>query len=123
MDHQDEQHHHHSPQNGSTVGYASPEEASQAPPEDVVYVAALHTNTGVDQPDFLAVIDVNPQSESYSRIVQRLDMPGMNDELHHFGWQVCSSACHSNLKREHLLVPGVNSTNIHVINVADPRRP
>ena len=45
--------------NGQRVGYASPAEALQAPPEDFVYVAALHTNTGVDEPDFLAVVDVN----------------------------------------------------------------
>ncbi|HEX3723555.1 MAG TPA: selenium-binding protein SBP56-related protein [Nitrolancea sp.] len=123
MDHNTQHQHDHSAHNGSSVGYASPQEALQAPPEEFVYVAALHTNSGVDEPDFLAVVDVNPESERYGEIIHRLMMPGMNDELHHFGWQVCSSACHSNLKREHLLVPGINSTNIHVVNVSDPRRP
>jgi selenium-binding protein 1 len=123
MNHHDQHHDNHSAPNDSHVGYASPDEALQAPPEEVVYVAALHTNTGVDEPDLLAVVDVNPESERYGQIIHRLPMPGLNDELHHFGWQVCSSACHTNLKREHLLVPGVNSTNVHVINVADPLRP
>jgi methanethiol oxidase len=122
MDQHTHQHHDH---DGQSIGYASPREALQAPPEDIVYVAALHTNTGIEEPDFLAVVDVNPQSDTYSQIVHRTPMPGLNDELHHFGWQVCSSACHSTtkLQREHLVVPGVASTNIHIISVADPRRP
>ncbi|HUG17215.1 MAG TPA: selenium-binding protein SBP56-related protein [Thermomicrobiales bacterium] len=122
MDQHTHQHHDHE---GQQIGYASPKEALQAPPEEIVYVAALHTNTGVEEPDFLAVVDVNPRSDTYSQIIHRTPMPGLNDELHHFGWQVCSSACHSttSLQREHLVVPGVASTNIHIVSVADPRRP
>jgi methanethiol oxidase len=106
------------------VGYASPQDALAAPPEEIVYVAALHTNTGVDEPDFLAVVDVNPQSDTYSQIVHRTPMPGKGDELHHYGWQVCSSACHTNLQREHLVVPGTRSSRVHIVNVgSDPRRP
>lgn len=106
------------------VGFASPREALAAPPEQFVYVAALHTGTGVDEPDFLAVVDVNPESDTYSQIIHRTPMPGTGDELHHYGWQVCSSACHTNLRREHLVVPGLRSSNVHIVNVgADPRRP
>ena len=43
--------------------YSSPQEALQAPPEELVYVACLHVGTGVDKPDFLAVVDVNPDSD------------------------------------------------------------
>ena len=50
-------------------------------------------------------------------------MPAIGDELHHFGWNRCSSACHGP-DRSHLVVPGFRSSRIHVINVADdPRRP
>ena len=50
-------------------------------------------------------------------------MPNVGDELHHFGWNRCSSACHGP-DRSHLIVPGFRSSRIHVINVADdPRRP
>ena len=71
---------------------ASPQEALAAPPEEFVYVAALHTGTGVEEPDFLAVVDVNPQS---GQITHRTPMPNVGDELHHYGWHRCSSACHS----------------------------
>ncbi len=117
-------HNDHSHGNGHRVGYASPEEALNAPREEIVYVASLHTGTGVDEPDFLAVVDVNPDSDTYGQIIHRTYMPNKGDELHHFGWQVCSSACHTNLNRQYIVVPGFRSTNVHIIDVmTDPRRP
>ncbi|HZS91653.1 MAG TPA: selenium-binding protein SBP56-related protein [Chloroflexota bacterium] len=110
--------------NGHKVGYASPAEAIQAPREEFVYVACLHEGTGLNEPDFLAVVDVNPQSDTYQQITHRLSMPNVGDELHHYGWQVCSSACHSNLERANLIVPGFRSSRIHIVDVAsDPRKP
>jgi selenium-binding protein 1 len=103
--------------------YASPEEARRQPPEELVYVACLYQGTGIEEPDFIAVVDVNPESDTYSQIVHRTPMPNVGDELHHFGWNVCSSACHSDLTRDTLIVPGVLSSRIHVIDVSDPRRP
>ena len=50
-------------------------------------------------------------------------MPNVGDELHHYGWNRCSSACHGP-DRSHLIVPGFRSSRIHIVNVADdPRRP
>jgi selenium-binding protein 1 len=126
MSHHEHQHDHHAqhgPHDQSRVGYASPQDAIQAPPEEIVYLACLHAGTGVDEPDFLAVVDVNPESDRYGRITHRTPMPNKGDELHHYGWQVCSSACHTDLKREHLIVPGMISSNVHIVNVSDPRRP
>jgi selenium-binding protein 1 len=98
--------------------YASPAEAQQAPPEELLYLACLHEGTGVDAPDFLAVLDAED-----GRIVHETPMPNVGDELHHFGWNRCSSACHGP-DRSHLIVPGFRSSRIHVLNVADdPRRP
>jgi selenium-binding protein 1 len=98
--------------------YASPEEARQAPREEFLYLACLHGGTGVHAPDFLAVIDAED-----GRIVHETPMPTVGDELHHFGWNRCSSACHGP-DRSHLIVPGFRSSRIHVLNVADdPRRP
>ena len=37
--------------------YGSPHEALQAPPEEFLYLACLHEGTGVEKPDFLAVVD------------------------------------------------------------------
>jgi selenium-binding protein 1 len=98
--------------------HTSPAEASKAPPEELLYLACLHEGTGVKEPDFLAVVDAED-----GRIVHELPMPNVGDELHHFGWNRCSSACHGP-DRSHLIVPGFRSSRIHVVNVADdPRRP
>ena len=80
--------------------YSSPQDAQQQAPEDFVYVACLYEGTGIDEPDFIAVVDVNPESDTYSQVVHQTPMPNVGDELHHFGWNVCSSACHSELDRK-----------------------
>ena len=106
-----------------TPGYASPQDAQKAPREDILFVACLHEGTGIKEPDFLATVDVNPDSDTYCQIVSKLPMPNVGDELHHYGWQVCSSACHTTIQREHMIVPGFRSSRIHIVNVSDPRRP
>ncbi len=101
-----------------TAFYASPQEARQARPEEFLYLACLHEGTGVDKPDFLAVVDAED-----GRLVHETPMPNLGDELHHFGWNRCSSAC-DGPDRSHLIVPGFRSSRIHVVNVADdPLRP
>jgi methanethiol oxidase len=98
--------------------YSSPEEAQRAPREELLYLACLHEGTGVRAPDFLAVIDAEE-----GRVISETPMPNVGDELHHFGWNRCSSACHGP-DRSHLIVPGFRSSRIHIVNVADdPRRP
>ncbi|MDQ3866756.1 MAG: selenium-binding family protein [Actinomycetota bacterium] len=96
----------------------SPQDALAAAQEEFLYVACLHEGTGVEKPDFLAVVDAEE-----GRIVHELAMPNTGDELHHYGWNRCSSACHGP-DRSHLIVPGFRSSRFHIVNVADdPRRP
>src|ERR671937_468668 len=103
---------------GPATFYSSPAEAQKASPEEFLYLACLHEGTGVEKPDFLAVVDAER-----GRIVHELPMPNVGDELHHYGWNRCSSACHGP-DRSHLILPGFRSSRIHVVNVADdPRRP
>ena len=72
----------------------------------------------MEKPDFLAVVDAER-----GEIAHELPMPNVGDELHHFGWNRCSSACHGP-DRSHLIVPGFRSSRIHIVNVADdPRKP
>ena len=98
--------------------HGSPQEAQSAPQEEFLYLACLHEGTGVEAPDFLAVIDAED-----GRILHETPMPNVGDELHHFGWNRCSSACHGP-DRSHLILPGFRSSRINVLNVADdPRRP
>ncbi len=106
--------------------YPSSRMAMQAPPEEHAYVAVLNPN---GRPDALAVMDVDPDSSTYNRVVGRVDMPGMGDELHHFGWNACSAslcpyAPHPHIERRYLVVPGLRSSRIHVIDTKpDPTKP
>ncbi len=73
--------------------YASPGAATVAPPETLAYVATLNTGTNGDRaPDAIAVLDLEDGSPTYGTLVGRIDMPNVGDELHHFGWNACSSA-------------------------------
>jgi selenium-binding protein 1 len=106
-------------------GYETPQAAiEESEPEKTAYVMGLYTGTDVDAPDFVAVVDIDPDSGDYGEVVDRVEMPNRGDELHHFGWNACSSSCHvGGLERRHLLVPGQRSSRIHVIDTAERRRP
>ena len=69
--------------------YPSPRMAMKAPAEKLAYVAAFDPDRKV--PDGIAVVDVDPGSKTYSKIVSTVAMPNAGDELHHFGWNACSS--------------------------------
>src|SRR5262244_520281 len=69
--------------------YPSPRLAMKAPPEQHAYVAEFDPER--QRPDRLAVVDVDPQSSTYAKIVGRIAVSGVGDELHHFGWNACSS--------------------------------
>jgi selenium-binding protein 1 len=102
--------------------FATPAEARKSPPEKLAYVAATYAGTGVVKPDYLATVDVDPRSSTYSRVVHRLKMPNVGDELHHFGWNACAS-CYGQRARRYLIVPGLASGRIHVVDTANPREP
>ena len=106
-------------------GYASPAEAMKAPREKLLYTVALYVGTGIQKPDYLATIDADPESPTYSQVISRLEMPNIGDELHHTGWNACSSCFDDGgMERKYLIVPGVRTSNIHIIDcVTDPRNP
>jgi len=104
--------------------YASPAAAMEAPRETIAYVPAIRVGTGVDKPDYLAAVDVDPGSPKYGQVVHRVEMPSVGDELHHFGWNACSS-CHGDpdKSRRFLVLPGLNSGRLHFIDCENPRAP
>jgi methanethiol oxidase len=108
--------------------YASPALAVEAPPEELAYVARLSTGTNGHR-DALGVVDTDPDSESYGTLVGKLEFPQGGNELHHFGWNACSShlcpyAPHAHVERRYLVVPGTHSSRIHVVDTQpDPRNP
>jgi len=107
--------------------YPSARMASSAPKETVAYVASFDPSR--ETPDELAVVDVDPGSAEYGRIVGRVPMPNTGDELHHFGWNACSSclcpnAPHPHTERRYLVVPGLRSSRIHILDTKpDKRKP
>jgi methanethiol oxidase len=109
-----------------TTFYPSPGAAMKAPPETLAYVAMLNPNGG---PDALTTVDVGSSSKRYGQPVGRIDMPHAGDELHHFGWNACSSclcpyAAHPHMERRYLVVPGLRSSRIHILDTkADPATP
>jgi selenium-binding protein 1 len=105
-------------------GYASPGEAIKAPREKLLYTVCIYEGTDTKEPDYLATIDVDPESKTYSQVIHRLPMPNLGDELHHFGWNACSS-CHGNpdKSRRFALLPGNASSRIHIVDMADERAP
>jgi selenium-binding protein 1 len=107
--------------------YPSPTMAMSAPAETFAYIALLNRDPGGK--DAMAVIDVDPGSNAYGSMTARVDMPGAGDELHHFGWNACSSCLcpyspHPHMKRRYLVVPGLRSSRINILDTEpDPRRP
>ena len=104
--------------------YASPDDALKSPREKLLYVTALYVGSDDKQPDYLATVDVDLTSPNYSKVVHRLAMPNAGDELHHFGWNACSS-CHGDPEksRRYLVLPGLRSGRIHIADAADTAAP
>ncbi|WP_227378967.1 selenium-binding family protein [Haladaptatus halobius] len=120
-----DQHHHDHDHGVEGPGYTTPQAAiERSQPEDIAYVIGLYVGTDVDAPDFIAVVDLDPDSETYQEIIERTEMPTRGDELHHFGWNACSSSCHiDGLERQHLVIPGNRSGRIHIVDTENRRHP
>jgi methanethiol oxidase len=107
--------------------YRSPRDAAAAPPEKLAYVATFARPA--DKPDAMAVISVDPESASYSSVVGFTELPNVGDELHHFGWNACSSALcpgggHDHGDRRYLIAPGLRSSRLYVLDTQpDPAAP
>ena len=74
--------------------------------ERFLYVASIAQSA--TDPDFVAVIGADPSRSDFGQIVNRIDMPNVGDELHHFGYS------HD---QRRLIVPGLFSNRIHVFKV------
>src|SRR6266404_5953143 len=101
--------------------------AMESPAERYAYVAALAPDYK-SHTDALLVVDVDASSESYGKVVGQLDLPNIGNELHHFGWNACSTALcpyapHPHLERRYFVVPGLRSSRIHIVDTKpDPTK-
>ncbi|MSU80661.1 MAG: selenium-binding protein [Gemmataceae bacterium] len=102
--------------------FATPADAIKSPREKLAYVVATYAGTGLKKPDYLATVDLDPASKTYAQVIHRLKMPNVGDELHHFGWNACAS-CEGHCDRRYLVVPGVLSSRIHIVDTMNPREP
>ena len=77
----------------------------------------------------MGVIDLDPKSSGYGKLVGQVDFPGNDNELHHFGWNACSAclcpqAPHPHMERRYLIVPGIGSSRIHILDTKEnPKQP
>src|SRR5688500_15271317 len=107
--------------------YPSPRMAMDAPTEKLAYVALLSTDDRVA--DAMGVIDTDKASKQYGRLIGQVDFPNSGNELHHFGWNACSShlcayAPNPHMARRYLIVPGTHSSRIHVLDtLPHPKQP
>jgi selenium-binding protein 1 len=107
--------------------YRTPAEAIAAPPERLAYVAAFDSQGR--SKDAMTVIDCDPSSPEYGTVVGWSELPTAGNELHHFGWNACSSALcheghHGHLERRYLVVPGLRTSRTYILDTRpDPRAP
>ena len=107
--------------------YPTPADAMQAPAERLAYVALLGTD-GTTR-DALGVVDTDSSSPAFGQLVEQVEFPDAGNELHHLGWNACSShlcpwASNAHVERRYLIVPGTGSSRIHIMDTGpDPRRP
>jgi selenium-binding protein 1 len=114
--------HDHSGHHTDPTFYRSPRDAAAAPAEKLAYVATFARPA--DKPDGLAVVDVDPESASFGTVVGFTELTSIGDELHHFGWNACSSALcpgggHDHGDRRYLIVPGLRSSRLYVLDTQD----
>ena len=118
------------PETTDPTFYRTPGEAIAAPPEQLAYVAAF--DPAGQTKDAITTIDTDPSSPDYGQVVGWSELPTAGNELHHFGWNACSSAlCHQGhgdhgqpLERRYLIVPGIRSSRTYVLDTKpDPATP
>ncbi|XP_042641495.1 methanethiol oxidase-like isoform X1 [Tyto alba] len=103
--------------------YPTCQDAVKAPREEVAYVTCTYRETCIEQPDFLATVDLNPRSPCYGQVIHRLPMPNLKDELHSAGWSAgCSCFGNSTPKRNKLILPCLISSRIYVVDVGSQCR-
>nr|ACZ65578.1 selenium-binding protein [Haliotis discus hannai] len=104
-------------------GYATPLDAMKGPRERLVYIPCIVPEK--DRPDYLSTVDVDPESPTYCQVIHRLYMPYVADELHHTGWNACSSCYDDASKtRNRMVLPCINSDRVYIVDTGTyPRSP
>ncbi len=57
------------------------------------------------------------------QVISRVHMQYVGDELHHFGWNSCSSCFDPQKKRNRIILPALGSDRIYIVNVDNQKAP
>lgn len=100
------------------------------PREKILYVCTVQPNIDDPQGDYLSVVDVDPESKTYCQVINRTFTNKPQDELHHSGWNTCSSChivdpkCKNVPSRDKMVLPCLNSDTIYIMDMStDPLKP
>ncbi|XP_064653208.1 methanethiol oxidase-like isoform X2 [Lineus longissimus] len=108
-------------------GYSSPKDAMiLGPKEKLLYIPCIRNGTSNKHlPDYLCTVDVDPASPTYCQVISRVDMPYVGDEIHHSGWNACSSCFDNSSKcRSKLILPSLISDRIYIFDTrTDEKNP
>ncbi|KAL1129063.1 hypothetical protein AAG570_013595, partial [Ranatra chinensis] len=107
-------------------GYRTPLDAlKNGTREKILYVLCINPNPDANKtPDYLATVDVDPESPTYSQVIDRMYGTALGDEMHHFGWNACSSCFGDETKsRNKLVIPCIGSDRIYIVDISDNRHP
>lgn len=109
---------------GCGPGYATPLDAMKGPREKLLYFPCIPADE--TKRNYLCTVDADPDSSHYAKVIHRTYIEaGRGDELHHSGWNACSS-CHGDNSRQRdvLVLPSITSARVYMFDVAtDPRKP
>ncbi|HEX3234523.1 MAG TPA: selenium-binding protein SBP56-related protein [Gemmatimonadales bacterium] len=99
--------------------YPSPKLAMAGPTERYAYTALPRPDK--TRPDAIGVVDTVRGSKTFGKVVHKIELTHKGDELHHFGWNACSSmlcpmTAHPHVERRYLIVPGMRSSRIYIID-------
>lgn len=116
---------------GHGPGYPTPLAAMKnGPREKLLYIVTVNPNLDDPNGDYLSTVDADPLSSSYSQVIYRTYTKKKGNELHHSGWNTCSS-CFEVInsmtqkklpKRDKLVCPSLNSNRIYVFDMSENER-
>lgn len=77
--------------------------------EKILYTVVVQPNLEDKDGDYLAVVDVDPKSQTYCQVIHRAYSGQKGQEFHHIGWNACSSCQCPDAKRDKLILPCLQS--------------
>ena len=95
----------------------------KGPREKILYVCCIQPNWDKNgKSDFLATVDVDPDSKTYCQVIHKAYTGNVNDELHHSGWNVCANCDRHGTCRDKLVLPALQSDRVYIFDIKNDRR-